>query len=382
MRFVTAVRTDSGNHILQFEIDVETGNIIGERRIISRGCGGRDVEAPHIYKRNGYYYLMTAEGGTREGHMVCIARSRSLWGPFHPCPYNPILSNRDHALKPLQNVGHGDLVDDNDGNWWMTALAVRQIKHKHNLGRETILVPVEWTEDGWPVVNERCAKEVIEIKYGFQTEENACVPLGNIPVKDNFDGKELLPCYNTMREFIPGHSMNLMNGKLCLTGNRWTLNDQETPVFIGRRQEEYSFRAETCMEFEPSIEKEEAGLALYMDTEHHMDFVIRKRHGNKVLFLRKTVNDLCTEEDKVELPEEQPVTLIIRGTRQYYIFSYQASGEEIIVGQTVIKNLATECANSAFTGVYIGMYASGNGHRMQATACYDYFLYENLPEEL
>ncbi len=107
--------------IKQVEIELESGKLLSSPQIISHGCGGRDIEAPHIFKRGQWYYLMLAEGGTREGHMVTLARSESLWGPFEACPFNPILSNRDLGTALIQSVGHADLIEDEAGNAWLVA---------------------------------------------------------------------------------------------------------------------------------------------------------------------------------------------------------------------------------------------------------------------
>lgn len=144
--------------IWQVEIDLETGALLSEPKIMTLGSGGRDVEGPHLYRIQDHYYLLTAEGGTREGHMITLRRGTSIWGPFEECPHNPILTNRNQPSQLLQNVGHGDLVEDGQGHWWLVALGVRSVNLKHHLGRETILMPVTWDEAGWPVVGKGFAE--------------------------------------------------------------------------------------------------------------------------------------------------------------------------------------------------------------------------------
>ncbi|CAN5130023.1 glycoside hydrolase family 43 protein [soil metagenome] len=137
------------------ELDLERGALVGRETVIWTRTMYRAVwaEAPHLYERDGWFYLMTAEGGTAFEHSVMIARSRELAGPYLPCPRNPVLTHRHlgHGV-PVQNVGHADLVQGHDGSWWMVALATRPIAGHHILGRETHLARVEW-ENGWPVVN-------------------------------------------------------------------------------------------------------------------------------------------------------------------------------------------------------------------------------------
>jgi xylan 1,4-beta-xylosidase len=137
------------------ELDLERGELVGPETVIWTRTQYRAVwaEGPHLYHRDGWFYLVTAEGGTSFEHSVMVARSREVAGPYLPCPRNPVLTHRHlgHGAE-VQNVGHGDLVEDENGQWWMTVLASRPIDGHHILGRETHLARVDW-EDDWPVVN-------------------------------------------------------------------------------------------------------------------------------------------------------------------------------------------------------------------------------------
>ena len=142
--------------ILLCEINPDTGDVLSVPRRIWNGTGGRWPEAPHIYKKDGWYYLMIAEGGTEFGHMETIARSRHIDGPYQEAPHNPILAHYKAATQdnPIQGVGHADLVQAHDGSWWLVCLGFRtQSGMHHLLGRETFLAPVRWDEGAWPVVN-------------------------------------------------------------------------------------------------------------------------------------------------------------------------------------------------------------------------------------
>ena len=137
------------------ELDLQRGALVGEETVIWTRTMARAVwaEAPHLYARDGWFYLVTAEGGTAFEHSVMVARSRELAGPYLPCPRNPVLTHRHlgHGA-PVQNVGHADLFEDADGAWWLVVLATRPLGGHHILGRETHLARVSW-EDDWPVVN-------------------------------------------------------------------------------------------------------------------------------------------------------------------------------------------------------------------------------------
>lgn len=141
--------------VYQAEIDLSTGKILTERKLIWEGTGGSFPEGPHLYNIDNRYYLVIAEGGTEYGHMVTVARSDQPYGPFEACPYNPVLSHRSIS-HPVQATGHVDFVQAHDGTWWTVLLGIRPIGYPfhHHLGRETYLAPVTWTEDGWPLIGE------------------------------------------------------------------------------------------------------------------------------------------------------------------------------------------------------------------------------------
>ena len=144
---------DGVRGIVAFEINPLTGVILSEKKLISEGCGGQCPEGPHIYKKDGWYYLMIAEGGTEYAHRETIQRSHNVYGPYEACPDNPVISHKEYKKSEIQATGHADLLEDENGNWWLVFLGIRRFSHAllHNLGRETFLAPVKW-ENGWPVV--------------------------------------------------------------------------------------------------------------------------------------------------------------------------------------------------------------------------------------
>lgn len=154
-REVAEQQFDGETEVWMRELDLERGELVGPERVIWTRTQARAVwaEAPHLYRRGDWFYLVTAEGGTAFEHSVMVARSASVEGPYLPCPRNPVLTHRHlgHCV-PVQNVGHADFVEDVEGQWWLVALATRPIEGHHVLGRETHLARVDW-EDDWPVVN-------------------------------------------------------------------------------------------------------------------------------------------------------------------------------------------------------------------------------------
>lgn len=333
----------------QTEIDIETGELLTELRPISYGTGGRDVEAPHIYIKDGTYFLLCAEGGTREGHMVTIQKSDSIWGPFVGYEKNPILSNRDKPNEALQAVGHADLIEDSQGNWWCVALAHRAIQFKHVLGRETILLPAKWPAGGWPEIDIGFARRTIEMPLlnCQQKQKNKTV--------DTFSTEKLPYYWNKLRMFKEQYyRIDSKKQELILTGQDITLNDVSSPTFLCRRQEQFDFDFTVELNYQPS-EQGEAGISAYMDPTHHMDFAIQKSGDQTVLFVRKTVADLVVESARYSITSET-ITLKITGDKTHYHFYFIQNDQEIFVEKTLTKHLATEVADSPFTGVYLGIY--------------------------
>ncbi|MBQ2334345.1 MAG: glycoside hydrolase family 43 protein, partial [Prevotella sp.] len=144
------------NTIMLCEINPKTGKQLTKSKALWQGTGGRYPEGPHLYKKDGWYYLLISEGGTEMAHRLTIARSKNIDGPYQPNPDNPILTHCSLAgqYSQIQGTGHGDLVQANNGQWWMVFLAYRNFGGAyHHLGRETFLAPVQWDKGAWPVVN-------------------------------------------------------------------------------------------------------------------------------------------------------------------------------------------------------------------------------------
>ena len=332
-----------------------------------------DIEGPHLYKIHGQYYLMAAEGGSRFGHCEVIGRSSSPWGPFESCPHNPILTHRDLGHTPIRDTGHAELIEDARGNWWLFCLATR---HRHYnsasiLGRETFLAPVTWTPDGWPLVNDGRT-----IPDAFDT------PLLPEPLprpaawRDDFSQSRLDFEWNFVRSPQPGSwSLTERPGHLRLRGSALSLDEPGSPVFIGRRQEDFSISVACRMEFDPSYAGEEAGLTVYTNNHHHYDLLVTRRDMDRVALLRRRVGDLLVESRPVLL-EDGALVLRAACDGDQYTFSVAVEeGEEQVIGAGLARFLSPESAdnNCVWTGVYLGMFASGSGVACLAPADFDWF---------
>ncbi len=366
----------TGLPIALCEIDLATGDLIGESRSIWPGTGGSYPEGPHLYKKDGWYYVMIAEGGTEAGHMETIARSRDLWGPYEPCPRNPILTHR-YRMSVIHGTGHADMVEAHDGSWWIVFLAFRHSGYGlHHLGRETFLAPVTWDGDGWPVVNGGDA-----IRLDMDVPTLPSVPLGppRGPDRIGFTGAELDLCWNFIRsESEVKYQLGKPSGKLKLWGNARILDDPASPAFIGRRQTDLDCTVSVRMDASGIGDAEEAGLTVFYNDSAHYDLSVVGRDGIRFIRVRRKAGDMEM------IPFEQrfdgdEITFVLMADRSRYHFGFGRDFDDAVgslVASGSSRFLATEVYPGSFTGVYIGLYSTGNGHDCANPAVFSEFTYD------
>jgi len=367
--------TSGPSGIYQSTIDLETGKLLSPPRHIWTGTGGRYPEGPHLYRIGGRYYLMISEGGTEYGHMVTIARSDSPWGPFEPCPRNPILTHRNTRMDvPLQGTGHAELFEDHEGRWWMVFLGFRPVGggYWHHLGRETNLAPVTWSDDGWPIVG---GGEPIPLDV--KVEGLPAHPFPAAPVRDDFD-RPLGPEWNYLRNPArESYETGEHSGWLSLHGTATTLGENASPTFVGRRQQHLTCRIATRLDFSPAREGEEAGLVMYRHPEHRYEIGVRVEDGARRVFVRQTVGpSLSVVTASEAVPGDGPLVLQVDAQPAEYSFSWGTAEANLHpLGTAPTRFLSTEVAGG-FVGTYAGLYATGNGAPARSTARFDWFDYE------
>jgi alpha-N-arabinofuranosidase len=368
---------DEPRGLYQAELDIATGRLLAERRLVWTGTGAYAPEGPHLYKIQGMYYLLIAEGGTSYGHMASIARSDSPYGPYESNPNNPILTHRSSGCA-IQGTGHADFVQREDGSWWAVFLGIRPAPvpfggQHHHLGRETFLAPVTWTTEGWPVIGDAgTAAELMDA---------GALPLEEVPPfeeEDHFEGATLAPCWNFLRNpSTSDWSLSARPGWLALRGSGTTLDDVASPAFVGRRQQHFRCAAETLLSFAPGQDGEEAGLTVFMNEKFHYDIALTRREGARRVIVRRRVGTLW----KVELEEPYEGSEIVLGVEadpvQYSFYYGKPGGELASFGAGECAMLSTEVAGG-FTGVFLGMYATGNGRASSAPAYFDWFRYRPI----
>ena len=364
--------------IAQAELDVASGRLLEKPRLIWSGTGGPWPEGPHLYKIDGTYYLMAAEGGCWLGHRETIARAASPWGPFEDCPRNPILTHRHLCgieMPSIQGVGHGDLVQAHDGSWWFVCLGNRPLGSWHLLGRETFLAPVTWDEEGWPIVgNDGTVEEE------FAGPDLAAWEPAAEPLRDDFDDAEFRLCWNFRgNPDRDTFSLTARPGFLRLLGSARTLDDALSNTFVGRRQQHFDFRAVTQVEFEPLTDNEEAGLTVLANETHHYDIGVRRDGESRCVFVRRRIGDLNVVVAREQVAASGQLLLRTGGSAEAYTFAYATAADsefrELATAQT--RYLCQE-VSGGFTGAYIGLYATGNGEPSQTPADFDWFEYEAL----
>jgi xylan 1,4-beta-xylosidase len=362
--------------IFQHEIDLETGELSPEvPKKIWSGTGDVWPEGPHLYKREGTYYLMISEGGTSYDHMVTIARSKSPWGPFETHPKNPIFTHRHLPQHPIQATGHSDFVVTQEGEWFMSFLGFRPaVGRFHHLGRETYLAPVTW-EDGWPVINGRKPVELTMSVPGLPDSH----PWPSDPSKIDFD-RPLGFEWNYLRNpDMSAYSLNERVGFLRLKGGSASLDDRASPTFVGRRQRAYNTRVSVELEFSPEKKGQEAGLVVRSSEDNHYDLVVQKDGKNRVVILRTKI--LGNEEQPKTAVEKRvmvaagPLELSIQSSRQEWeFFVKERDKERVSLGKAPTQPFASE-HRIEFTGAYYGLYATMGSRGSMPPADFDSFEY-------
>ncbi|HIS53288.1 MAG TPA: glycoside hydrolase family 43 protein [Candidatus Onthomonas avicola] len=370
-----------GHNILYLQpLDRTTFQPAGERHILLDGADfhGNWIEAPHLYEHDGWYILIFAEGGTYRDHSVMAARSRALTGPYELCPRNPIVTHRHLPYQSeLSVVGHADLVETQNGDWWAALLAVRPYEGGgYTLGRETCLLPMDWSEDGWPMAASRDG-------LVHRRERAPRLPETFLPLPcpaDSFEAPTLGPVWNTIHPSSePFWSLSARPGCLRLSLRPETLEASgATPAFVGRRQEHRLCLAVTAMDFTPQTAGEEAGLALFADCEYHFLLCKALHEGREALQLWQTEAGVRT------LLAEQTVTpgarlyLAAQCNRSRYVLSWGHRPDRLTPLAEVNADLLSTTTNGGFTGTYFGLYASANGAPSSNHADFDWFSYHGI----
>lgn len=357
------------------EYDSAARRLAGEARTIFPGTALGSTEGPHLYRRGGWYYLVTAEGGTSYDHAVTVARSCRIEGPYEAHPRNPILTSSDDPALPIQKAGHGSFVETQGSEWFLAHLGARPLspRGRCTLGRETCLQRLQWTEDGWPELEGGGRHSLVEIPAPALDER----PWPSAPGRDDFDTPSLSQDFDTLRGPLDAARCSLAErpGWLRLRGGA-SLRSMTGVSMVARRLTSFRARATTRIEFVPGNFQRSAGLVVYYDSSNHATVHItvegdaaracasRCVGGAEEIFigpeLGRSVCELRAEIDRESLS---------------FFFSIDGAAWQE-VGPVMDASFLSDEACTGFTGAFVGLFAVDRANR-SAVADFDFFEYED-----
>ena len=367
------------------EIDVETGKKLGEIHHLGTGLGGRYPEGPHIYKKDGYYYLLLAEGGTEHGHHVNILRSKNLFGPYESNPANPILSHFNMKMQNsnIQGLGHADLVQAPDSSWWMICLGYRTSGYlQHVMGRETMLAPVRWDEGEWPVVNQdgtlqmdmkcKTLPQVLMVQEPMREEFNY---VERHAPKDSYHSLGLpMGWMSLCNPDYSKYSLKERKGWLRLRPSTIDLSETSSPTFVARRQTELNFSATALFDLSHLTEGMQAGITAYAAPLNHYDVVAEKRDGKIVIKSNVRLGQTSHAEKEFFLPGDHAYLRITSDQNFYYMMASADGSNYTMLAKMEYRFLSTETIGG-FTGVMLGLFAQCRQETIEGYVDIDWFEY-------
>ncbi len=373
--------------IRMYEIDPVNLKVIGEEKILVNG--GVDlskkpvwIEGPHILKKNGWYYLYAAEGGTSVNHSQVVLRSNAVWGPYVPYEHNPILTQRDlpdDRKHPVTSTGHAQFVEGPDGKTYAVFLGCRPYTGDYyNTGRETFIAPVEWKNE-WPIIN----PDSREVKYAYtanfnEVKQNALPQSGNFAYTLSFE-KELDASLVFLRSCDSSSFSLSKNEGLTLQLKPETCMETGNPSFIGKRQQHLVCSTETELNFSAGSNNEQAGLVIFQDEKHFYFLSKSTENGAPVLQLFKSNADSKNMDELATIPlaaDTKNVQLRIDAAGEFYSFHYaiQPGKWQVLKDKVDAKFLSTKVAGG-FIGCFFGMYATSSGKSSNNSASFKYLRY-------
>lgn len=366
-----------------FEISENADRQIGPAALLFYGDQKRAPEGPHLLKKDGYYYLFEAEGGTGPGHRITVSRSRELFGVYEPCPYNPIMRQKDETA-PIQRCGHGKPVQTPDG-WYMVYLCGRMVDGAYSiLGRETALDPITWTADGWPIVNNLKGPSVLQRKpalAGGEESTNGGLDAAEELAENLFGTGDSLALEWVTPRPPEKNGIQVKGGILSLRGSRLPLSDVGARNILLRRQEHFCFTAGVCMQSLPVWDGQEAGLICYYDENTWVSCGLIKEAGALYLQVKEHIGDDDMVHGKRLLsakPQVIKFTVKTRGLERIFYAGMDGGAEEEIAFLNNVYYLCDEGLKRGkrFTGAMLGVFAYAGSRDF--TANFSGFTYESV----
>ena len=338
------------------------------------------IEGPHIFRKDGAYYLMAAEGGTEEGHSEVIFRGDKVGGPYVPFAGNPILTQRDlpkDRPNPITSTGHAGLVELPNGDWWSVFLGVRpyDAQNNFNTGRETFLMPVQW-KDGWPRITEPGQAVPWTHKRPNLSAGAAAVPTsGAFTVRDEFTRSGLPPYWMMLRN-PDGKWWRIAHGELRLEPRSERLGELDNPSLLARRQQHLNAQATTRLRFEPRSDDAEAGMVALQNDEYWYFLAVGREGGKRVIRLRRRAGPQEPAAGVIvasnSISATAPVELRIAAHGGSYDFSWSPDGKrwnKLVDGAD--GTILSTKRSGGFVGAAFGLYAHAGAPQPQIAITID-----------
>jgi Beta-xylosidase len=352
------------------ELDVKNKALVGERKFMSFGHANNaaNTEAPHVYKIGQKYLLVTAEGGTDMYHAVTVHHGDSVLGTFKSDKINPVLTHRQLGKDyPIQAVGHADLVQTQNGDWWAVVLGKRVFDGEVPLSRETFLCKVDF-ENGTPIFNSGNGKVLPE----QQRPDLPWSPVAVDLARDEFSNDSLSLKWYTIRT---PHSTfyKLEKSKLSLQLSPVVVDSLQHSSILVQKLKHIQSTITTKMNFSTSRSNEQAGLIIYRTNDSYYQLMKEK---SRIVLIRKS-------EGKKDMIAEAPYTnaeVYLRAelNRLNIQFSFGDSmTNQINIGGVQSLKPLCESALNKFNGPGIGVYSTSNGKKSNNRALFDWFEYQH-----
>jgi xylan 1,4-beta-xylosidase len=368
------------------EFSAPAQRLIGERRVIFQGTPLGLTEGPHLFRRGGYYHLITAEGGTGWGHAVTMARATKIDGPYQLHPDVHVLSARHRPDLALQRAGHADLVDTPDGSTYMVYLCGRPLPNRGRctLGRETAIQKMVWGEDGWLRTVSGDGLPSVDTEAPRIAAEIAPDP----PARADFDAATLPIEFQWLRSPWCDELFSLSErpGFLRLYG-RETVGSLFKQALVARRQQSHCYSASTMIEFEPRHFQQMAGLICYYNSsKFHYLYISRDDESGPHVRVMSALPDQAQTDaftSAFAIPPGVAVELRVEVDFERLQFGFRVRGAEWtwipqLFDASILSDEATAPGLPNFTGAFVGMACqdmSGAGHH----ADFDWFEYVERP---
>jgi xylan 1,4-beta-xylosidase len=352
--------------------DAAALKLSGQRTLlINGGVRPKDrpiwIEGPHIFRKDGWYYLIAAEGGTAENHSEVVLRGRTVTGPYEPFTSNPILTQRDlprDRENPITSAGHADFVETVNGQWWATFLATRPYADDfYNTGRETFLMPVQWNR-GWPTITRPDeAVPWVAAKPDLPNGVPPPIPInGSFVIRDDFTAATL-PFHWMMMRNPRENWWKIEHGSLHIRPRAVALGDNGNPSLLARRQQHLNATATTEIRFAPS-NGAEAGLVALQNDEFWYFLAIGRNSGQPVIRLKRRagpadpVTGKTIHEEPLPALRNEAIQLRINARGGKYDFSWSPDGTRwIVLASDVDGTVLSTKRAGGFVGAVLGIHA-------------------------